>query len=202
MPAAQPAPVAVRLPVLLPSVFPDVMVSLPVSTESSLSSLLFSLCSRPACPSPPVRVLLPLSVIFVLPAPSTLRAASLLALMLTSSSVTLRVLALTLLMIWMTLLVMFLAVFLKFSAAVFKAVVDSFGVSSSSLALATLRDGPVYVSWLPSTGLSLGWVFFVKSVSFSSPVVLSPDWFSFSSLPVVLLGWFLFSSPPPLVSPR
>ena len=98
MPAAPLPPVAVRMP----ESFSDVMVSLPVSTESSLSSLLFSLCSRPACPSPLVRVLLPLSVIFVLPAPSTLRAASLLALMLTSSSVTLRVLALTLLMIWMT----------------------------------------------------------------------------------------------------
>ena len=38
-------PVAVRMP----ESFSDVMVSLPVSTESSLSSLLFSLCSRPAC---------------------------------------------------------------------------------------------------------------------------------------------------------
>ena len=88
-------------------------------------------------------------------------------------------------MIWMTLLVMFLAVFLKFSAAVFKAVVDSFGVSSSSLALATLRDGPVYVSWLPSTGLSPVWVFYVKSVSFFSPPVVPPGWVSFSSPPVV-----------------
>ena len=90
--------------------------------------------------------------------------------------------------------------FLKFSAAVFKAVVDSSRVSSSSLALATLRDGPVYVSWLPSTGLSLGWVFFVKSVSFFSPPVVSPDWFSFSSLPVVPPDWFSFS-PLPVVPP-
>ena len=94
-----------------------------------------------------------------------------------------------LLMIRMTLLVTFSAVFLKFSAAVFKAVVDSFRVSSSSLASATLRDGPVYVIWLSSTGLLLGWVFFVKSVSFFSPPVVPPVWFS-------------FSSPPPLVSPR
>ena len=90
----------------------------------------------------------------------------------------------------------FSAVFLKFSAAVFKAVVDSSRVSSSSLALATLRDGPVYVIWLSSTGLSLGWVFFVKSVSFSSPPVVPPVWFSFSSPPVVLSSWFSFSSPP------
>ena len=98
MPAAPLPPVAVRMP----ESFSDVMVSLPVSTESSLSSLLFSLCSRPACWPSLVRVLSPLSVIVVLPAPSTLRAASLLALMLTSSSVTLRVLSLTLLMILMT----------------------------------------------------------------------------------------------------
>ena len=96
----------------------------------------------------------------------------------------------------------FSAVFLKLSAAVFKAVVDSSRVSSSSLASATLRDAPVYVSWLSSTGLSLGWIFFVKSVSFFSPPVVSPVWFSFSSPPVVPLGWFSFSSPLPLVSPR
>ena len=100
MPAAPLPPVAVRMP----ESFSDVMVSLPVSTESSLSSLLFSLCSRPACWPSLVRVLSPLSVIVVLPAPSTLRAASLLALMLTLSSVTLRVLSLpvALLMILMT----------------------------------------------------------------------------------------------------
>ena len=86
--------------------------------------------------------------------------------------------------------------FLKFSAARFKTVVDSFWVSSSSLASATLRDGPVYVIWLSSTGLSLGWVFFVKSVSFSSPPVVPPDWFSFSSPPVVPPVWFSFPSPP------
>lgn len=85
----------------------------------------------------------------------------------------------------------FSAVFLKFSAAVFKAVVDSFGVSSSSLALATLRDGPVYVSWLPSTGLSLVWVFFVESVSFFSPPVVPPVWFSFPSPPVGAAGLVL-----------
>ena len=69
MPAAPLPPVAVRMP----ESFSDVMVSLPVSTESSLSSLLFSLCSRPACWPSLVRVLSPLSVIVVLPAPSTLR---------------------------------------------------------------------------------------------------------------------------------
>lgn len=102
MPAAPLPPVAVRMP----ESFSDVMVSLPVSTEL-LPSLLFSLCSRPACPSPLVRLLLPLSVIVVLPSPSTLRAASLysrLTSMLTFSSVTLRVLSLpvALLMILMT----------------------------------------------------------------------------------------------------
>ena len=94
MPAAPLPPVAVRMP----ESFSDVMVSLPVVAPPSL----FSLCSRPACLPSLVRVLSPLSVIVVLPAPSTLRAASLLALMLTSSSVTLRVLSLTLLMIRMT----------------------------------------------------------------------------------------------------
>ena len=100
---------------------------------------------------------------------------------------------------------------LKFSAARSKTVVDSFRVSSSSLASATLRDAPVYVNWLPSTGLSLVWVFFVESVSFFSPPVVSsepllsgselpapvvsPVWFSFSSPPVVPLVWFSFPSP-------
>ena len=192
MPAAPLPPVAVRMP----ESFSDVMVSLPVSTESSLSSLLFSLCSRPACPSPLVRVLSPLSVIVVSPAPSTLRAAlplagfvSSRASMLTSSSVTLRVLALRLLMIRMTLLVKFLTAFSTIW-------VELFWVSSSSLALATLMGAPVYVSWLLNTGLSLDWVFFVKSVSFFSPPEVPPVWFSFSSPPVVSLGWFLFSSPP------
>ena len=62
----------------------------------------------------------------------------------------------------------------KLSAAVFKVVVDSFGVPSSSLAL-------VYVNWLSGAELSPGWG------SFSSlPVVgVPPGWGSFSSFPVV-----------------
>ena len=131
MPAAPLPPVAVRLPVSLPSAsFSDVMVSLPVSLPSSL----FSLCSRPAWRRSLVRVLLPLSVIFVSPAPSTLRAASFLAVMLTLSSVTLRVLSFPVLSLFTSLLMMrmtFWAAALKLSAAVFKAVVDSFEVPSS-----------------------------------------------------------------------
>ena len=103
MPAEAPLPVAVRLPVLLPFLsVPDVMVSLPVVP------VLSSLCSRPAHWLPLVSLLSPTSVILVSPAPSTLRAASLvlllLASMLTSFSVTLRVLSLpvALLMMRMT----------------------------------------------------------------------------------------------------
>ena len=101
MPAEAPLPVAVRLPVLLPlSSVPDVMVSLPVVP------MLSSLCSRPAHWLPLVRVFLPSSVIFVSPAPSTLRAASLLAVMLTLSSVTLRVLSFPVLSLFTSLLMM------------------------------------------------------------------------------------------------
>ena len=141
IPAEPPLPLAVRLPVLRPSVLSDVMVSLPVVP------VLSSLCSRPAHWLPLMRVLLPSSLIVVSPAPSTLRAASLvwrlLASMLTPFSVTLRVLSSSLpvhlLMILMTLLVMFSAVLLKLSSTFSTVWVELFGVSSSSLAL-------VYVS--------------------------------------------------------
>ena len=85
----------------------------------------------------------------------------------------------------------FWAAALKLSAAVSKAVVDSVGVSSSSLASATLRDAPVYVNWLSGAELSLGWFLFS-----SLPVVgVPPGWGAFSSPP---LGSF---SSPPVVPP-
>ena len=200
MPAAPLPPVAVRLPVSLPSAsFSDVMVSLPVVP------VLSSLCSRPAWRRSLIRVLLPLSVIFVSPSPSTLRAASFLAVMLTLSSVTLRVLSLpaSLLMMRMT----FWAAALKLSAAVFKTVVDSVGVPSSSLAL-------VYIIWLPGAELSPGWgsfssppvvvlsglvSFFSPPVMSSEPEVPSPEpVLSGSELPAPVFspGWVWFSSPP------
>ena len=115
----------------------------------------------------------------------------------------------------------FWAAALKLSAAVFKVVVDSFRVSSSSLAAATLRGAPVYVNWLSGAGLLLP-VLSAPSAGVPLPVV-SPDWVLFSSLPVVspsepevplppepllplsepevgVLDWFLFPSPPVVVS--
>ena len=74
----------------------------------------------------------------------------------------------------------FSAVFLKFSAARFKTVVDSFRVSSSSLALATLRDAPVYVNWLSGAERLLS----ALSVP-SAGVGVPPGLGSFSSPPVV-----------------
>ena len=70
--------------------------------------------------------------------------------------------------------------FLKFSAARFKTVVDSFRVSSSSLALATLRDAPVYVNWLSGAE----WLLSVLSVP-SAGVGVPPGLGAFSSPPVV-----------------
>ena len=121
----------------------------------------------------------------------------------------------------------FWAAALKLSAAVFKAVVDSFEVPSSSLALATLRDAPVYVNWLSGAERLLS-VLSVPSAgvgvppglgSFSSPPVVSPSepevppsepLLSGSELPapvflpsvvspvwVFSVDWFSFSSLPP-----
>ena len=67
--------------------------------------------------------------------------------------------------------------------------VDSFRVSSSSLALATLRDAPVYVNWLSGAERLLS----VLSVP-SAGVGVPPGLGSFSSLPVV-------SPEPEVVSP-
>ena len=191
MPAEAPLPVAVRLPVLLPlSSVPDVMVSLPVVP------MLSSLCSRPAHWLPLVRVFLPSSVIFVSPAPSTLRAALLVLLllvsMLTLSSVTLRVLSFPVLSLFTSLLMMrmtFWAAALKLSAAVFRAVVDSFEVPSSLLAL-------VYVNWLSGAERLLS----VLSVP-SAGVGMPPGLGSFFSPPVVRVSSALVSLPPEPVVP-
>ena len=78
---------------------------------------------------------------------------------------------------------MFSAVFLKFSAARFKTVVDSFRISSSSLALATLRGAPVYVNWLSGAE----WLLSVLSVP-SAGVGVPPGLGAFSSPPVVPLS--------------
>ena len=198
MPAEAPAPLAVRLPVLLPLLsVPDVMVSLPVVP------VLSSLCSRPAHWLPLVSLLSPMSVILVSPAPSTLRAALLVLLllvsMLTLSSVTLRVLSFPVLSLFTSLLMMrmtFWAAAWKLSAAVFRAVVDSFRVSSSSLELATLRDAPVYVNWLSGAERLLS----VLSVP-SAGVGMPPGLGSFSSLPVVGVSPALVSLPPEPVVP-
>ena len=139
-----------------------------------------------------VRVLLPLSVIFVSPAPSTLRAASFLAVMLTLSSVTLRVLSFPVLSLFTSLLMMrmtFWAAALKLSAAVFRAVVDSFEVPSSLLAL-------VYVNWLSGSERLLS----VLSVP-SAGVGVPPGLGAFFSPPVVRVSSALVSLPPEPVVP-
>ena len=74
--------------------------------------------------------------------------------------------------------------------------VDSFRVSSSSLALATLRDAPVYVNWFSGAERLLS----VLSVP-SAGVGVPPGLGSFSSPPVVGVSSDLVSLPPEPVVP-